>query len=330
MLFLPIHGTLKLSGLIFMEAAKKDKVQPKTQKVYRLYNGSWDDIEEVEEPDTTTYKLTYDREFTKAGELVYEIELDVTGNEVQKQVNTYNDREKITKHELYNEGQLVETIIFEYNEDGTLQSEYREFEEGYPLRTLYTYDDEKRVIEKRVEDADGELEKRETFEYHEEWKDKVVKHDSYDEEDELTTEEINEYELREGEVRTKQQTVIDHTINIKRRTVFYDAKSREDNIGYVIYNEKDKAVELFKVIFDDKGRETEERSESVNASENFEVYYTYDDDDRVIHQEHRQGDRILSKHNRRFNEKNLPSFHGFRSANRGMHVDFIEYTYFES
>jgi hypothetical protein len=83
------------------------------------------------------------------------------------------------------------------------------------------------------------------------------------------------------------------------------------------------------VIYDEKGREAEERSESVLPSENFEVFYTYDDEDRIIHQEHRQGDRILSKHNRRFNEKNLPSFHGFRSPNRGMHVDFFEYTYFD-
>lgn len=315
--------------LAIMETVKKDKVQLKTQKVYRLYNGSWDDIENEENPDTSTYKLTFDREFTNAGELVYEIEFDAAGNEVQKQVNTYNDKEKIVKHELYNEGELVETIDFEYDEKGNLASEYRTFEEGYPLRTVYTYDDENRVIEKAVVDDDGEQEKRETFEYHTEWKDKIVKHDSYDEEDSLTIEEINEYELRDGEVRTKEQTVIDHTLNIKRRTVFFDAKNREDNIGYVTYNEKDKAVELFKILYDDKGRETEERSESVNASENFEVYYTYDDDDRVIHQEHRQGDRILSKHNRRFNEKSLPSFHAFRSASRGMHVDYFEYTYFD-
>jgi hypothetical protein len=312
-----------------METAKKEKVQPKTQKVYRYYNGTWDDIEAVETPDTSAYKLTYDRAFTKDGELVYEIEFDPAGHEVQKQVNTYNEKEKIVRHELYNEGRLVETIAFEYNEDGTLKSEYREFEEGYPLWTLYTYDDQKRVIEKRVEDTDGELEKREIFGYHEEWKDKVVRHEIYDEEDELTTEELTDYEMRDGEVRTKQQTVIDHTINVKRRTVFFDAKNREDNIAYVTYNEKDKVVEMFKVIFDEKGRETEERSESVNASENFEVLYTYDEEDRVIHQEHRQGDRILSKHNRLFNEKSLPSFHGFRSATRGMHVDYIEYSYFE-
>ena len=311
-----------------MAAEKNEKTQPKTQKVYRLYNGTWDDIESEENPDTSSWKLTYDREFTKDGELVYEIEYDVAGTEVQKQLNTYNEKSKITRHELYNEGQLVETIVFEYDENGNLAGEYREFEEGYPLRTIYTYDDQHRVIEKKVEDTDGEQEKRETFAYHDEWKDKVVRHEVYDEEDTLTTIEETEFELRDGEVKTKSQKVTDNTINIVRRTVFYDAKEREDNIAYVTYNEKDKALELFKIIYDEKGREAEERSESVLPSENFEVYYTYDDDDRVIHQEHRQGDRILSKHNRRFNGKHLPSFHGFRSANRGMHVDYFEYTYF--
>lgn len=311
-----------------MTTEKKETPQPKTQKVYRHYNGTWDDIESEENPDTSAWKLTYDREFTKAGELVYEIEYDVAGNEVQKQLNTYNDKEKIVRHELHNEGQLVETIEFTYDEAGRLATEYREFEEGYPLRTTYTYDDEGRVIEKRVEDADGEPEKRETFAYHDEWKDKVVKHEVYDEEDTLTTEEETEYEQRDGEVKVKSQKMTDHTINQVRKTVYYDAKNREDNIAYVTYNEKDKALELFKIVYDDKGRESEERSESVLPSENFEVLYEYDENDRVIHQEHRQGDRILSKHNRRFMEHGLPSFHGFRSASRGMHVDFFEYTFF--
>lgn len=311
-----------------MTAEKKAKTQPKTQKVYRHYNGTWDGIESEETPDTSAWKLTYDREFTKDGELVYEIEFDVAGNEVQKQLNTYNDKEKIVRHELYNEGQLVETIVFEYNDNGQLASEYREFEEGYPLRTLYTYDDEGRMSQKLVEDTDGEQEKRETFEYHPEWKDKVVKHEVYDEEDSFTSSEETEYELRDGEVKVKSHKVTDHTMGQARRTVYYDAKTREDHIAFVTYNDKEKALELSKVIYDEKGREVEERSESILPSENFEVLYTYDDEDRIIHQEHRQGDRILSKHHRRFNEKSLPSFHGFRSANRGMHVDYFEYTYF--
>ena len=312
-----------------MTNAAKVRVQPKTQKVYRDYNGNWDDIEEVDMPDTSSYVLTYDREFTGAGELVFEVEYDQHDEEVQKQVNTYNDQGKITRHELHNEGQLVETIVFDYDANGNLFSEYREFEEGYPLKTIYTYDGENRMVEKRVEDSDGELEKRETFAYHAEWKDKVVKHESFDEEDELTLEEITENEIRNVEVKTKEQTIKDHTINIERRTVFYDPKEREDHISYATYNEKGKVVELFKIVFDEKGREIEEHSESIVGSENFQVYYTYDDEDRVIHQEHRQADRILSKHNRKFNEKSLPSFHSFRSHNRGMHIDFFEYTYFD-
>lgn len=308
---------------------EKKTPQPKTQKVYRHYNGTWDDIESEETPDTSDWKLTYEREFTKAGELVFEIEYDVAGNEVQKQLNTYNENDKIVRHELYNEGQLVETIEFTYDENGRLASEYREFEEGYPLRTLYTYDEEGRVIEKRVEDSDEELEKRETFTYHPEWKDKVVKHEVYDEEDTLTTVEETGYEELNGEVKVKSQKITDNTINHSRRTVYYPAKDREDNIAYVTYNEKDKALEIFRIVYDEKGREAEERSESVLQSENYEVLYTYDDNDRVIHQEHRQGDRILSKHDRRFLEHGLPSFHGFRSSSRGMHVDFFEYTFFD-
>ncbi len=312
-----------------METAANKRIQPKTQKVFRNYDGSWDEVEEVESPDISRYGLTYNREFTSEGELVFEIEFDQKKKEIQKQLNSYNDKGKITKHELYNEGELVETILFEYDEKGNLASEYREFEEGYPLKTIYAYDDENRIVEKRVEDSDGELEKRERFEYHPEWKEKVVKHEMFDEENELTSVETTEFELRNGEVKIKCQIAKDVTINVVRKTLFYDAKEREDGIAYVVYNEKEKVVELFKVIFDEKKREIEEHSESVVGSENFQVFYEYDDEDRVILQEHRQGDRILSKHNRKFNEKSLPSFHSFRSHNRGMHIDYFEYSYYD-
>ena len=312
-----------------MESAKKERTQPKTQKVFRLYNGEWDEVEENETPDVSAYKLTYDREFTRDGELVFEIEYDPSGEEVQKQLNTYNEQGKIVRHELYNEGNLAETIDFTYDDKGRVATEYREFEEGYPLRTIYSYDEEGRITEKKVEDADGEPEKRETFEYHPEWKDKVIRKVTFDEEDEMTQEEINEFEERNGEVKTKSLLTIDHAMNITRKTVFFDSKTREDNIAYVVYNEKDKALELFRIVHDDKGREVEERSESVNPSENYEIFYTYDDNDRVILQEHRQGDRILSKHNRRFNDRDLPSFHAFRSHSRGMYVDYFEYSYFD-
>jgi hypothetical protein len=311
-----------------MESAKKERTQPKTQKVFRLYNGEWDEVEGNDSPDVSAYKLTYDREFTRDGELVFEIEFDPAGEEVQKQVNTYNEQGRILRHELYNEGVLAETIDFTYDDQGRVATEYREFEEGYPLKTIYSYDDQNRVVEKRIEDTDEELERRETFEYHPEWKDKVTRKVIFDEEDEMTQEEVMDYEERNGEVKTKSILSIDHSMEITRKTVFFDAKSREDNIAYVVYNEKDKALELFRIVHDEQGREIEERSESVNPSENYEVYYTYDESDRVIHQEHRQGDRILSKHDRRFNDHDLPSFHAFRSHSRGMYVDYFEYTYF--
>lgn len=312
-----------------MESSRKERTQPKTQKVYRLYNGEWDDVEASETPDVSSYKLTYDREFTRDGELVAEVEFDPAGEEVQKQLNTYNENGKIIRHELYNEGVLAETIDFTYNDKGLVATEYREFEEGYPLRTLYTYDDDNRVIEKRVEDADGELERRETFAYHPEWKDKITSKVIFDEEDEMTQEETTEYEERNGEIKIKSVVIVDHAMKITRKTVYFDAKSREDNIAFVVYNEKDKALELFRIVHDEQGREVEERSESVNTSENYEIYYTYDDNDRVIHQEHRQGDRILSKHDRRFNDRDLPLFHAFRSHSRGMYVDYFEYGYFD-
>lgn len=315
-----------------VETPKPVKPEPKpikVQTVYRLHNGEWDDYMEGQAVDKTEFHKVFEREMMKDGELISEIEYDDDGNEVQKTVNTFNDQGKITYHELFNEGMLAEKMHFEYDDKNRLVKEIREFDEGFPLTTFFTYDDQDRVIEKRIDDSDGELQKRETFAYHPIWKDKVVKHAVFDEEDKLSMEEINEYEERDGEVKTKKIETKDHSLDTYRRTEFFDSKKRDDNIAYATYNEKEKVIEYVKVIFDEEGRELEEQSVSVNDSDNFKVYYTYDEFGRVIMQEQHQQDKIISKINRRFGESGLAELIAVRSFSRGMYLDYFEYEFHE-
>ena len=300
----------------------------KFQLIYRLPNGEWDQFEE-EEPTREDFYKMIEREFLKDGSLVTEIEYDEDGNELQKTLNVYNENGKITQQELFNEGMLAEKTVFIYDDKNRLLKETREFEEGFPIITHFSYDDQDRITEKRTDDNDGEMQKKETYQYHPVWKDKVIRHEIFDEENKLSTEEETEWEERNGEVKAARLIVKDHTFDTYRRTDFFDPSKREDGIAYATFNEKEKVIEYVKVIFDEDGLEAEEHSVSVNESDNFKVFYTYDEYSRPVVQEQHQADKIISKVHRRFNEQGSVSLIGYRSFSRGLYVDLFDYEYFD-
>jgi hypothetical protein len=310
--------------------AKPEKPVPppvRREVKYRFPNGEWADVEDKETIDKSLFFKMIERELTKDGELISESEYDEDGTELARTVNVYNEDGKIVSHELYNEGMLAEKVGYKYDEQGRVSEETREFEEGFPLTTFFTYDSENRVIEKRVDDSEGELQKKETFAYHPTWKDKVIRHVTSDEEGNLSMEEETEWEERNGEIKPKRLLIIDHSFGTKRRTEFFDPRTREDHIAYATYNEREKVIEYVKVLYDEEGREIEEHSVSVNESDNFKVYYEYDEYDRVVAQEQHQADKIISKINRRFNAAGLAELVAVRSFGRGMYVDLVEYEY---
>lgn len=306
---------------------KKEIPAIKKQIVYRLVNGDFEDFAEVETVDLTEFYKIFHREMNKDGELILEIEFDKDGTELHKTANTFDEKGNVVSHELYNEGMLVEKSHLEYDEKNQVIKETREFDEGFPLTTFFTYDANGNVIEKRVDDSDGELQKRETFVYHSEFKDKVILHEVFDEENQLSFKEESEWEIRNGEVKARKFTVNDYTMKTYRRTEFFDPRKREDHISMATFNEKEKVLEYVKVLFDEKDRELEEHSVSVNDSDNFVVYYTHDDQDRVIVQELHKADRIVNKINRRFGESGLAELIGIRSFDRGAYVDTFEYEF---
>ncbi|MEO5642148.1 MAG: hypothetical protein ABIQ40_20100 [Bacteroidia bacterium] len=308
---------------------KKETPPIRKQLVYRLLNGEFGDFEGVETIDKSGFHKVFERDMKNDGQLIEEVEYDEDGTVLHKTSNTFDEKNRIVVHELYTEGVLAEKTIYERDEKGNVIKEIREFDEGFPLTMNFRIDEEGRVVEIRVDDSDGDLQKRETFTYHSVWKDKVVTHEVYDEEDKVTLKEENEWEEREGEIKAKKFNVNDYSLDRYRRTEFFDPRSREDKIAMATFNNKEKVTEYVKVIFDENGRELEEHSISVNDSDNFIVYYTYDDKDRVVLQEQHQHDKIMSKINRRFGEHGLAEMIGIRSFTRGMYVDVFEYEFHE-
>lgn len=308
-------------------AIKTETKSIKTQVVYRLLDGVWEDFENALLIDKLAFYKIFYRQLNSNGELLLEIEFDKDGSELTKTTNTYNDAGSVSLSSIYNEGMFIEKTEYTYDDKNRLIKESKEFDEGYPLSSTYLYDEENRVIEKRIEDSDGELQKRETFLYATNWKDKVVKHVIYDEENKVSVVEENEWEERKGQVKAKKFIVTDVFLDNYRRTEFFDPRTREDHIAMATFDGKEKVLEYVKTLFDEKDRELVEESVSLNDSDNFKVFYSYDELDRVILQEQKQADILMSKINRRFGEHGLADLIAVHSYSRGNYVDVFEYEF---
>src|SRR4051812_20590726 len=95
---------------------KKEAAPVKIQTVYRLPNGEWVDFAEAETISKEKFYRVFHRQLQKDGELICETEYDEKGNEVQKTINTFDDKGRIVLHELFNDGMLAEKSILEYDE----------------------------------------------------------------------------------------------------------------------------------------------------------------------------------------------------------------------
>ncbi len=308
--------------------SESNKKQAQSSIIYRLTNGSWDDVYGDEPASNELFHMRWKRTYNANGDLLEEIEFDEDGEEIQKTINEYDGNNRLTKSTLFDSGNFAESTTFEYNDSGKLVKESRSFEEGYPVHVLYSYNDQGMIIEKRTEDDDKELERRETFEYHPEWSDQIIVHRVYDEENTLTQETRTQWELRDDIVKAKELIAEDFIGGHFKRTEFFDPRKRQDNVGFVSYDRKGKVLEVFKIKFDEHGNEIEEKSESVVAGDNFTVTYEHDESGRVTRQIQMQGDKIISDHQRAYNENGDALVHAFRSPTRGIFVERYEYVYF--
>jgi hypothetical protein len=312
-------------NILMSESVKK---QVQSANIYRLTNGAWEDIYGDDPASPDLFHIRWKRLFNAHGDLLEEIEFDEDGTELQKTINEYDSANRLIKSSLFDSGNFAESTIFEYNDKGQLVKESRSFEEGYPVHVFYSYNGNAMLIEKRTEDDDKELERIETFEYHPEWTDQIVVHRVYDEENTLTQETLTQWELRDEVVKAKELISEDFIAGHFKRTEFFDPRKRQDSVGFVSYDRKGKVLEVFKIKFDEHGNEIEEKSESVVAGDNFTVTYEHDESGRVTRQIQIQGDKIISDHQRLYNDNGDAHVHAFRSPTRGIFVERFEYVYF--
>jgi hypothetical protein len=316
---------------------EKEAPKRKPARIHRIYRApglDFDPEQNIDELDRTEFYLVNELTYTVDGKLISEKEFDDSGTVLQEVKNEYNDKGELIHHELFSDGVQAENTTYQYNEKGKVIEERQNFEEGFPVVRRFVYDEQDRLIELISEDDEGELSEREVYTYSTEFPDKIVKLVKYDEDNKPAHEEESIYEAETDEAgnttpNLKEITARDLVFDTLRRTVYYDAQNREDQIAQVSYNRSGKTTEVIYIVYDEGGNVIEERIESVNAAENIEFYYVRDEHGRILEEVRRQKDKILLKINRRFNTENYVELFSFRSAVSGVYLQFSEFEFYD-
>lgn len=315
--------------------AEKNTPKPVPAKQHRIFRALGLELDEFISLDEMKeyFFLFNERTFLPNGDLLTEKEYDDSGTILQETRNTYNENGKLTQHQLFSDGMLAESIYYTYTDKGLLQDERHEFEEGMPVISRYIYDEKDRIVEVVSEDGEGELNERQTYVYSEEFPESVVLQIKYNEDNEPEIEEKSEYtevtdEQGKKTVLLTQRIHTNHLTGHVRKIDYFESGTHDDNIISITYNEKDKVVEIERVVLNEEGLEIEHHTESVNASDNLQVYNEHDEHARIIKQEQRQKDKILVKIERRFNAEHHVEILSYRSASRGVYLDVAQFDYY--
>jgi hypothetical protein len=317
-----------------MEKETPKRKPARLHRIYRAPGLDFDPEQNIAELDRAEFFLVNELTYTPDGKLISEKEFDDQGNVLQEVKNEYNEKGELIHHELFSDGVQAENITYQYNEKGKVVEERQNFDEGFPVIRRFVYDEQDRLIELISEDDEGELSEREVYTYSTDFPDKIVKLVKYDEDNKPAHEEESVYESEtdeDGKVtpRLKQITARDLVYDTLRRTDYYDAQNREDQIAQVSYNRAGKTTEVIYIVYDESGNVIEERIESVNAAENIEFYYVRDEHGRILEEVRRQKDKILLKINRRFSVENYVELFSFRSAVSGVYLQFSEFEFYD-
>lgn len=314
-----------------------EKPTPKPARLlrtYRAYDLDFDPEQNIADLDRNDFYLISETVYNPEGLSIAEKEFDEEGNVLQEVRNEYNSEGKLIHHELFSDGEQAENITYTYNEKGKVIEERQNFEQGFPIIRKFVYDEQDRLVELIVEDDEGELSEREVYTYSADFPDKMIKLQKFNEDNKLVHEEESVYEAETDEAgkvsaRLKQVTARDLVYDTLRRTDYYDARTREDQIAQVTSNRAGKTTEIVYIVYNEAGQVIEERIESVNASENIEYYYVRDEYERILEEVRRQKDKILLKIHRRFNAENHVDLFSLRSAVSGAYLQFTEIEYYD-
>jgi len=243
------------------------------------------------------YKLHFSERDKKGNELL-KAEYDTDGTETERFEYAY-DNNKIFKQLHYYENELAETFTYQYNEAGLLLKDTLVYNDGSDLVTLYSYDENKNLTEKKLVDTEGAVETVELYIYE---NNLLVEKTTHDESGGL----LESYRYVYNRVGEKDLVIEAVEWNEHDQSYLRTVNSYNDAGNYsgsVSYNKDGVVVGKHTIVEDEKKRVSESLNES--AKEIINRKFVYDQADNLLSEERYRNNAIIYSLHRVFSDQGL-------------------------
>ncbi len=251
------------------------------------------------------------------GTLLRSVDYDSDGNEIEKIENKLDEKGRITEQKHYYEGELAETVVFEYDVNSLPVKETKRYADGGEEEVQTTYNADNRVTERKFIGSEGEVERREAFRFEGKM---MVEQCKYGENDSLTEkltfryekigEEMEPVEIKHFSADTGHETVTKYTYTDSGMLT-----------GSLTYDRSNKCVEKQTLSYDERKRETGNLIETPGRTVHRRT--VYDDEKGTIISERYVDGMLVSHTEEKRNAKDELLFIHTREPELGIFTDKI-------
>ena len=209
-------------------------------------------------------------------QIIKEITVGKYGEPDQVTEFLYDEHNKLISEEYFlGEEEASETVEYIYDAHDKIVQEIHQFGDGSTDITDYQYNEKGQLVSKTLTSDDGEIEKKEKFDYSGDW---VIKEISEESLGNIVTENTYTYNDH-GIVTESEQVVIQDGRRERLVNYFDDAGQRVKSLRY---NHQDKLIEINRFNYQDNRLiEIEEETQRGN----YFIRFSYDDQGNIISQE---------------------------------------------
>ena len=275
--------------------------------------------------ETYPYLYSY-TEHDRNGQTLSQSSFTADGLLAEKITRAYDDKGKVIREDYYSgEDELSESNSYERDAKGLVTKEIKKYLDGSTDVTSFTYGENDHLVEKVTLDEEGVLFQTEKFTWED---DRLVKHEVFDEEDNLIELDENAYD-GEGHVTMHRRKDEETGENYKLTSKFNSAGLK---ITDHLYDEEGELVETTRYSYDKDHKLIHSAVESEEKKST--TTYFYDDRGNNLGQEevNDQGDQILwveNSYDASNNIENSVIFANGRGLSMSQHYELrYEYEWF--
>lgn len=242
--------------------------------------------------------IQHTREYDANGNKIKELAYSEDGELMEEKYWSYNQHNQLVEEKfLFLEEEVTEVIQHFYNEKGQLDRSSKSYgEEGDADQTYYVYAADGKLVEKRTESVEGEVEHKELMHYQ---GDLLISHHIYNYDGSLMESFKYSYNANKELVEELHYS----SERDQELKILYDYPIAGKHPDTTVYNNKGNIVQRQRHFFDEKNRLIKEVNESVDGQvKKMTSYYGYDESDnltefRIVDKFENLLSKIWYKHN---------------------------------